>query len=57
MGLLVYVRIENCTFDLEFCSLIGWLEFGGKEKKEQTLLPTQWRSGSNVAHSVICLLK
>ena len=35
MGLLVYVRIENCTFDLEFCSLIGWLEFGGKEKKEE----------------------
>ena len=30
----VYVRIENCTFNLEFCSLFGWLEFGGKEKKE-----------------------
>ena len=31
----VYVGIENCTFDLEFCSLFGWLEFGGKEKKEE----------------------
>ena len=34
MGLWVYVGIENCTFDLEFCSLFGWLEFGGKEKKK-----------------------
>ena len=31
----VYVGIENCTLDLEFCSLFGWLEFGGKEKKEE----------------------
>ena len=35
----VYVGIENCTFDLEFCSLFGWLEVGGKEKKEEPLLP------------------
>ena len=34
----VYVGIENCTFDLEFCSLFGWLEVGGKEKKEEPLL-------------------
>ena len=38
MGLWVYVGIENCTFDLEFCSLFGWLEVGGKEKKEEPLL-------------------
>ena len=36
MGLWVYVGIENCIFDLEFCSLFGWLEFGGKEKKEES---------------------
>ena len=41
MGLWVYVGIENCTFDLEFCSLFGWLEVGGKEKKEEPLLPAQ----------------
>ena len=40
MGLWVNVGIENCTFDLEFCSLFGWLEVGGKEKKEP-LLPAQ----------------
>lgn len=32
----VYVGIENCTFDLEFCNLFDWLEFGGKEKKEES---------------------
>ena len=32
----VYVGIENCIFDLEFCSMFGWLEFGGKEKKEES---------------------
>ena len=41
MGLWVYVGIENCTFDLEFCNLFCWLEFGGKEKKEEPLLPAQ----------------
>ena len=35
MGLWVYVGIENCTFDLEFCNMFGWLEFGGKEEKEE----------------------
>ena len=39
MSLWVYVGIENCTFDLEFCSLFGWLEVGGKKKKEEPLLP------------------
>ena len=34
-----YVGIEHCTFDLEFCSLFGWLEVGGKEKREEPLLP------------------
>ena len=38
MGLWVNVGIENCSFDLEFCSLFGWLEVGGKEKKEEPLL-------------------
>lgn len=41
--------IYNCTFDLEFCSQFGYLEFGGKKKKEQPLLSAQWRSGSKVA--------
>ena len=39
MSLWVYVGIENCTFDLEFCSLFGWLEVEGKKKKEEPLLP------------------
>ena len=34
-----YVGIEHCTFDLEFCNLFCWLEVGGKEKKEESLLP------------------
>ena len=42
MGLWVYVGIENCTFDLEFCSLL--VEFGGKEKKEEPLLLAWWDS-------------
>lgn len=41
--------IYNCTFDLEFCSQFGYLEFGGKKKKEQPLLSAQWRSGSKAA--------
>ena len=36
MGLWVYVGIEICTFDVEFGNLFGWLEFGGKEKKEES---------------------
>ena len=40
VGLCVYVGIENYTFDLEFCSLFGWLEVGGNEKKEEPLLRT-----------------
>ena len=36
MGLWVYVGIEICTFDVEFCNLFDWLEFGGKEKKEES---------------------
>ena len=39
MSLWVYVGIENCPFDLEFCNLFGWLEVGEKEKKEEPLLP------------------
>ena len=34
-----YVGIKNCTFDLEFFNLFGWLEVGEKEKKEEPLLP------------------
>ena len=41
MSLWVYVGIENCPFDLEFCSLFGWLEVGEKEKKEEPLLPAR----------------
>ena len=40
----VYVGIENCTFDLEFCSLFGWLESGGNEKKEEPV----WDSSSGL---------
>ena len=41
VGLWVYVRIEHYTFDLEFCSVFGWLEVGGKKKKEEPLLLAQ----------------
>ena len=41
MSLWVYVGIENCPFDLEFCNLFGWLEVGEKEKKEEPLLPAR----------------
>ena len=41
LDLWVYVGIENCTFEL-VCSIFGWLEFGGNEKKEDHYY---WHSG------------
>ena len=53
----LFGMIYNCTFDLEFCNRFGWLDFGGKKKKEESLLPAQWRFGSGATRCVIYLLK
>ena len=37
-GFMLELKIAH-LIDLEFCSLFGWLEVGGKEKKKEPLLP------------------